>query len=429
MDPEVTPAPQPARGDGGGESRGISLQGTAIVGVGLLISQLISMAQMLVISRLLGPEQFGAFGALSVILLLGGTAMAATQVVLARHVAGGGGSQHVGGRLILIVGGLTTLLTLAVSPIASRALNLDDLFALAMVALAFIPMTITGAQMGLLQGGERHKRLAALYVVSVAARVFGAIAAAAISRTADAAMLGLFLGAAVGAALGQLLVGGQPSWGGAEEGARRFLSEVFHAAHALIALYALTNLDLLLARARLSAYDAGLYAAGALVSRAVFFLPTAVLVAAFPRMVAGARNAQRQAVIGVAGLGLAATAFIATIPDFIVRFVAGAQYLPVADYAWIFALAGAGFGVVQVLLYARMAHHDRRAAILLWGGVAGLLALGITLGTSIGALATCAASVAWLIALLGLLWAGGGKLRGRVTEVESFEEPMPNAWE
>jgi hypothetical protein len=61
--------------------------------------------------------------------------------------------------------------------------------------------------------------------------------------------------------------------------------------------------------------------------------------------------------------------------------------------------------VVQVLLYARMAHHDRRATLLLWGGVAALAGLGLWLGTSIHALAIVAASVAWTVALAGLVWA------------------------
>ena len=160
-----------------------------------------------------------------------------------------------------------------------------------------------------------------------------------------------------------------------------------------------------MARALLPAYDAGLYTAGALIARAVFFLPQAIIVAAFPRMVAGSRNVQKQALIGVAGLGLVATVVVATgaRPDR--GIMSGSQYLQVVPDAWIFALAGAGFGVVQVLLYARMAHHDRRAAILLWTGVAALAALGITLGTSMHALVSCAAAVAWTVALAGVIWA------------------------
>ena len=122
-------------------------------------------------------------------------------------------------------------------------------------------------------------------------------------------------------------------------------------------------------------------------------------------MVAGARNAQRQTVAAVAGLGLLVTVGVAVLPTLTIRIMAGPQYLAVSDDAWLFALAGAGFGVVQVLLYARMAHHDRRATILLWGGVALLATLGMTIGTSITALVSCAVGVAWATAVAGLVWA------------------------
>jgi O-antigen/teichoic acid export membrane protein len=298
-----------------------------------------------------------------------------------------------------------------------------------LVAATFIPFTITGAQLGLLQGAELHKRLGVLYVVATGSRVAGAVIGASIGGTARTTTLGLALGAALGALLGQLmLLPGLPTWGGREEGAREFLVEVFHAAHALIALYALTNLDVLLARVKLEPYDAGLYAAGALVARAVFFLPQAVLIAAFPRMVAGARNAQRQAVIAVAALGLLATGVVALVPRLIVGIMSGQEFLEVADEVWIFALAGAGFGVVQVLLYARMAHHDRRATLLLWAGVSALVALGLTVGTSIAALATCAAGVAWTVALAGLVWAARTSPPPGA-DVVGDDEPLPAPWE
>jgi O-antigen/teichoic acid export membrane protein len=424
--PQGAAGSTPRASTGPASPDGISVRGTAIVAAGLLISQVLAMAQMLVVSRLLGPEQFGAFGALAVILLLGSTAMAATQVVIARHVASGRADRHVGAGPVLVVGAVTFALTAALAPLAASSLNLSDVRGLLVVGAAFVPFTITGAQLGLLQGAERYKRLAVLYVVATGARVTGAILGAAIGGSADTTVTGLAIGAGLGALGGQLLLTGLPPWGSREEGPRDFLVEVFHAAHALIALYALTNLDVLLARAQLPAYEAGLYAAGALVARAVFFLPQAVLVAAFPRMVAGARNAQRQAVLAVAGLGLAATAVVAMAPRVVVGIMSGSQYLEVADELWIFALAGAGFGVVQVLLYARMAHHDRRATILLWSGVAGLAVLGSTVGTSIGALATCAAAVAWTVALGGVAWARTSPPTGPDPDAD---EPMPAPWE
>jgi len=407
---------------------GLPLQGTAIVGVGLVASQVVSMLQMLVVSRLLGPEQFGAFGALAVILLLGSTAMVATQVVIARHVASGRADRHVGAGPILAVGAATAALTAVLAPFLSSALGLPGLLGVLMVAATFVPLTITGGQLGLLQGAERHKQLAVLYVVATGARVGGAIAGAAIGGSARSTTVGLALGAIAGALAGQALLTGLPRWGVREEGPREFLVEVLHAAHALIALYALTNIDVLLARVQLAPYDAGLYASGALIARAVFFLPQAVLVAAFPRMVAGARNVQRQALIAVAALGLLATGVVALLPRLIVDIVSGPQYLDVAGDAWLFALAGAGFGVVQVLLYARMAHHDRRATILLWGGVAALVALGLTLGTSITALVTCATAVAWTVALAGIIWAAR-TAPPPGAEVIGDDEPFPTPWE
>ncbi len=385
-------------------AQGISVQATAIVGVGLAISQVIAMLQMLVVARILGPEQYGVFGAMAVVLLIGSTVMAATQVTIARHVASGRSLGQIGASSVLAAGLATFALAAAVSPLLSRILNLDDVAGLMLVAVTFVPFAVTGAQLGLLQGFERHSRLGALYVLATLTRVIGAIVGAALGQTADSAMLGLAVGATLGAVVGHFVLVERLAWRSAD-GTRGYLVETAHAAHALIALYALTNLDVLIARAQLPAFDAGLYAAGALIARAVFFFPQAILVAAFPRIVAGARNAQRQAVAAVAVLGLLITAFVALFPTLVVSIMAGEQYLDVADEAWIFALAGAGFGVVQVLLYARMAHDDRRATIVLWAAVASLVGLGLTLGTSISALVTCAAVVAWTTALIGVAWA------------------------
>lgn len=400
------PPPQvdPARGGEPIPAQGISVQGTAIVGVGLAASQVIAMLQMLIVSRILGPEQFGAFGAMAVVLLIGSTVLAATQVTIARHVASGRSLQQIGAGSVLAAGLATFALGAIVAPLLSRVLDLNDVGGLLLVAVTFVPFAVTGAQLGLLQGYEQHARLGTLYVLATLARVVGAVLGAVLGQTADSAMLGLALGATLGAVVGHFMLVERLAWR-SQEGTRQYLIEAAHAAHALIALYALTNLDVLLARAQLTAFDAGLYAAGALVARAVFFLPQAILVAAFPRIVAGVRNAQRQAVAAVAVIGLLATAFVALFPTLVISIMAGEQYLEVADEAWLFALAGAGFGVVQVLLYARMAHHDRRATILLWTAVAVLIGLGLALGTSISALVTCAAAVAWTTALIGVAWA------------------------
>lgn len=395
----AVPAPAPT-------SAGVSVRGTALVAAGMTVSQFLALAQMLVVSRALGPTEFGVFGSLAVFLLLGSTAMVATQVVVARHEAlvQPGQPRGIGARPVLAVGLFTSTVTAALAPLLAVFLNFDSVVGLLLISATFLPLTFTGSQMGHLQGREQFSRLGLLYVIATAGRVVAAVTAALIWGTATATAAGVLVGSTTAALIGAWIAAGSRQSPDGRASGRQLVVEIGHAGHALIALYALTNVDVLLARAELPALDAGLYAAGQLVSRAVFFLPQAVLVAAFPRMVTQGRGrAQLQATAAIAALGLFAAAATAALPGLVLGIFAGPQYAQVTGALWIFALAGAGFGVVQVLLYARLAQHDRRAAILMWGGTVVLVALGLTIGErGVAQLAGCAAGVAWTVAIIGL---------------------------
>ena len=202
--------PPPVSPTGSGEpipAQGISVQGTAIVGIGLAVSQVIAMLQMLVVARILGPEQYGVFGAMAVVLLIGSTVLAATQVTIARHVASGRSLQQIGASSVVAAGLATFALGAVVAPLLSRVLDLNDVGGLLLVAVTFVPFAVTGAQLGLLQGYEKHSRLGTLYVVSTLTRVVGAVLGAVLGQTADSAMLGLALGATLGTVVGLLMWG------------------------------------------------------------------------------------------------------------------------------------------------------------------------------------------------------------------------------
>ena len=53
---------------------------------------------------------------------------------------------------------------------------------------------------------------------------------------------------------------------------------------ALLAFFALSNADIVVARNVLDGHDAGLYAGGLILTKAVLFLPQFVVVVAFPSM-------------------------------------------------------------------------------------------------------------------------------------------------
>ena len=58
----------------------------------------------------------------------------------------------------------------------------------------------------------------------------------------------------------------------------------FHNSHALLAFFALSNVDVVVARNVLAEHQAGLYAGGLILTKAVLFLPQFVVVIVFPSM-------------------------------------------------------------------------------------------------------------------------------------------------
>ena len=84
----------------------------------------------------------------------------------------------------------------------------------------------------------------------------------------------------------------EPGEHSAEHSTRALWRETFHNSNALLAFFALSNVDILVARNVLDEHQAGLYAGGLILVKAVLFLPQFVVVLAFPSMgVAAARCA------------------------------------------------------------------------------------------------------------------------------------------
>jgi O-antigen/teichoic acid export membrane protein len=149
------------------------------------------------------------------------------------------------------------------------------------------------------------------------------------------------------------------------------VAEVGRAAHALFALFVLTNTDLLLARHYLPAQAAGLYGAGALIAKVAFWLPQFVAVVALPRLVDPQRHAGalRLSVLLLVGIGTVVTVGTAALGSLVVKIIGGPAYSELAPYAWRFAALGSALALAQLLLYARLARHDHRATVVVWAAV------------------------------------------------------------
>jgi O-antigen/teichoic acid export membrane protein len=260
-----------------------------------------------------------------------------------------------------------------------------------------------GAFAGIVQGERRWEPLASIYLAMGAGRVGGGTIALLIDPSLRSAMIGVAVGALAPAILGSVYCRA-PAFGASDH--TPVLGELWRNGHTLLAFFGFTNLDVLLARHLFSTHDAGIYAAGAILAKACLFLPTFVLVVAFPSMATErGRRVFLAPLLAVIGLGLLAVAAVALVPDLAVTFAGGSEYADLGHVAWLFALEGTLFAALQILVYDAIA-AQAHSAFLLWLGAIVLVGVAVPLVDSVRVLVALAAAVAFGVCLVTSLMPG-----------------------
>ena len=315
-------------------------------------------------SRTLSSDDYGTLIALLGVLLVACVPSIALQAVVARTVAGGSGA--VGALLgrCLVLGVAATAVLAVLSPLVAGFLH-SGVAGPLLVAAQLAPFALLSGAMGVLQGSERFGALAALIVVQAAARGVGLVPLA-FSGTTDDVLLALALGVVGAAMLGLVLVGlprGGPAFG---------VLDVAHATGGLLALLALANLDVLLARNVLSGHQSGRYAVGAVLAKAAFWLPQAVAVVVFPRLadpVEGRALLQRSMLL-VAALGGVEVVGCIVLAKPVLEITFGTTYGSLSSYAWLWVVQGAALSLLQLLVYRAIATRDHLTGALIGVGAA-----------------------------------------------------------
>jgi len=398
---------EPSRA-GGPEARGSILSHAALVAVALGIAQVMSYAVSVIAARTLGPDGFGVLAALLGILLIGSVLAMGIQAVAARRLVSLADAERSGAARSMLRDGLlggvaVAAATIVVSPLLVWLLRLDGWLSILLAALTFIPLTWAGAQYGVAQGRESYRRLAAVYAIVGLGRGIGGVVGAVAFASVVGTMAGLAVGTAVGALCGRVIV--SPLAQAPRARLDHFTRESAHATHALLALFVLTNVDVLLARALLTADEAGLYGVGAVIAKVAFWLPQFVGVVAFPRF-ADARRSRATVIslAAVAAIGALVVVVTAVAPGLVVAFVGGAAYTALVPLAWMFAAIGAMFALAQALLLTRLAVDDRRAVFAVWSAAALLVIFAtLVMPRSVGGLASSALVAGAALALVGIV--------------------------
>lgn len=351
----------------------------------MVLMNLATYGYTLVAARLLGPDSYGAFAAVMGLLLVISVLQLGLQTTGARRVAADPTSVAQVERELLRVSVFTAaalaLLCLVLSPLINRVLNLDSLPIAVLVAATAFPMALMGGQAGILQGERRWRPLALLYIAAGVPRFIIGVALLLWRPTEAMAMLAVAIAFWAPVVVGwwalRRSAAGRVENAAGGHSARSILTETRSNSHALLAFLALSNADIIIARDVLEPREAGLYAGGLILVKAVLFLPQFVVIVAFPSM--SDSDVRRRAVLRSIGLVvvLGAVSVIGAwlLSGLALVFVGGPQYAEIEDRLWLFAVLGTVISLVQLLVYSVVARQSRRAVYFIWAALAAFLVL------------------------------------------------------
>lgn len=335
-----------------------------VLGAAIAVANLLAYAFTLLLTRALGPADFGAFYAINSTALILAIPTGALQIVVARRFATATDS---GLRLALTVGVALFGLGLVVAPLAAWAFHVGSVSTVVMAMSNLVPTAVVAAASGVLLGSGRLPALAAVTLFISLVRVGVSYVALVGSSSVTAVFAGLLAAGTLGAVVA--LAAALPEVRRSRSTpVRQTLGELWRSNRTLTGLIALASMDVLLARHFLPAEDSGAYSLAAVFSRAVFwgtqFLALAIVPALHPDT---ARKRLLEAGATVTVLGLAATAVVLLLPSQLIELTAGADYAHAQGLLALFTLMGTMLGLAQVLLYADMAQDQSHLGLLTWG--------------------------------------------------------------
>ena len=350
------------------------------------------------ISRLLGPSQYGALNAVLNIISVLAVPLGAVQLAVTQAVVSRAGKEPISLRRLTVKAMLWGAGAMAavgvVSPLIDGFLNLKSPFAdLAMavwIALAVVAAVLQGALLGELRfvpvavasffGGGALRLATGALLVSAGFGLGGAVAATVIGQAFTTAAL--------------LLVARREVFARGLDPIRISLRDAVLSIAALAGYTTLTGIDVFLARHFLAPVTAGLYAAAATAGHIAMFLPGALVTVAFPRLVSAGRTGisvgktLTETVGMVTAIGLAAFAVLAAMPGVVVDVLFGPKYAGAASIVGIIALTSVFLGIIGVLTYFHVARRSV-AALYSWAGVALVWVLVAVLHAGMETIAVC----------------------------------------
>ena len=368
--------------DGAATPRSLKRAGL-LLGVSTTTANVLGYAFAIVLSRSLGPADYGALAALLAAGLIGSIPGIALQLVVARsrsrdpaHAEAEAGRWI---RLSLVAGVALMLLTWLLAPLAQSYLELAGIAPVLWLGFVMLSSTVTGAFQGRLLGAEQHERLSATYIAVAGLRFLSGCLAARLGWSIAGA-IGAAAVAGVLACLVSAALAGVPRVVAGGHGYRVMLHELVTASSSTAAVLVLSNVDVVLARHYLAGSGSGHYAVGSLFTKAAFWGPHFLAVLAYPRLARSKdrRRALRTSLGLTVLIGAVAVLGAILLGRLLIDASAGPAYADIASLAPAFAALGTGMALLQLTIYAGLARGRRITELLVWVGIVAEIVLVVS---------------------------------------------------
>ena len=358
----------------------------ALLAAASLAATALNYVFLVAAGRLLGTSDYGDLaaltGLLTVILLPTGALQLAVSREVARELAldnrqGADAFGRAAVRLGLFVTVPLVALGLALAAPLRNLLHIRSTGVVVLAMLGLLAALVFPIASGILQGYQRFNDIAALYVTPFLLRLVLLALLAAAGYRLGGAMFAASLGGLGGAALALALASDSLKRGArvARPSLRPFLRYLWPVLVGLIGIAVLTNLDLLVVKARFPGDTGGHYAVASAFARVAFFLPATILAVLFPRTVARqARGEDSADILGrsllvTAGFGGALTLLYAMAGRGLVVASFGRDFAPAGGLIAPLAIAMTLFALANVLVGFHLSRDETRYAWIVAGAI------------------------------------------------------------
>lgn len=359
----------------------------AIVAAATLVLNLSAYFFNVACIRYLGSRLYGDVAAMLALGAIVALPLGGIQVVLAREVAQLVDPGTAGRLLRRVATGATVIgvgllgLGLALLVPIQDLLNIADRETV-VAGLSGITLSILAAGLfGVLQGKQRFGWLGAAYGVSGISRVVLVVPALLLGFGAAGALAVTTIAGAFAVALAAFAL--RDVWRVHESAiAPHFDSrEVLVMFAGWLAFASLTNADIILASYFLTDDEAGVYAAAALVGKAVLYLPAAIVMVLLPKasVRAAAGLSPHKILFASAAVTmlvtLSVTAVLAVVPESLLVWAFGGDFRDSTDLLGWFGLAMSAAALVVVYLSVYFAERNARFPLVVLGAAVAQIVL------------------------------------------------------